>query len=154
MRPTCGHDGNPSRARMRGGRNRARNGDRAMASTRQKAASSQSAKRATRDAKSSTASKATTVKRAAADTPAPRTKKAAVTRTRSGDKLAVYRSKRDFGKTPEPQGTSPSRWKKNDNPFFVIQKHAASRLHYDFRLEVDGVLKSWAVPKGPSMDPA
>jgi DNA ligase D-like protein (predicted 3'-phosphoesterase) len=83
-----------------------------------------------------------------------RSTKPAVARTRSGDKLAVYRSKRDFGKTPEPQGTSPSRWKKNDNPFFVIQKHAASRLHYDFRLEVDGVLKSWAVPKGPSMDPA
>jgi DNA ligase D-like protein (predicted 3'-phosphoesterase) len=72
----------------------------------------------------------------------------------SGDKLAVYRSKRDFGRTPEPEGGSPGAWKKTGNPYFVIQKHAASRLHYDFRLEVDGVLKSWAVPKGPSMDPA
>jgi DNA ligase D-like protein (predicted 3'-phosphoesterase) len=68
-------------------------------------------------------------------------------------KLARYRSKRDFGKTPEPQGKTTSQWKKANNPFFVIQKHDATRLHYDFRLEVDGVLKSWAVPKGPSMDP-
>jgi len=65
----------------------------------------------------------------------------------------VYRSKRDFGKTPEPSGGTTSHWKKDRNPFFVIQKHAASRLHYDFRLEIDGVLKSWAVPKGPSMNP-
>ncbi|HYC56576.1 MAG TPA: DNA polymerase ligase N-terminal domain-containing protein [Candidatus Binatia bacterium] len=73
---------------------------------------------------------------------------------RTRDPLAVYRSKRDFGKTPEPEGRKGSKWKKGKNPFFVIQKHAASRLHYDFRLEVDGVLKSWAVPKGPSMNPA
>lgn len=70
------------------------------------------------------------------------------------DLLAVYRNKRDFGRTPEPQGTAGSKWKKDNNPFFVIQKHDASRLHYDFRLEVDGVLKSWAIPKGPSMNPA
>ncbi len=73
---------------------------------------------------------------------------------RSVDKLAVYHSKRDFGRTPEPEGASTGTWKKTGNPYFVIQKHAASRLHYDFRLQVDGVLKSWAVPKGPSMDPS
>ncbi|MFN2378350.1 MAG: DNA ligase D [Candidatus Binatia bacterium] len=73
--------------------------------------------------------------------------------SRPADKLARYRSKRDFGRTPEPQGESTHTWRKTGNPYFVIQKHAASRLHYDFRLEVDGVLKSWAVPKGPSMDP-
>jgi DNA ligase D-like protein (predicted 3'-phosphoesterase) len=76
---------------------------------------------------------------------------------RSTDKLSIYRSKRDFGRTPEPEGASPDAlqkaWRKTGNPYFVIQKHAASRLHYDFRLEVNGVLKSWAVPKGPAMDP-
>lgn len=75
-------------------------------------------------------------------------------KTEVSGKLAKYRSMRDFGKTPEPQGKKGSQWKTKGNPFFVIQKHAASRLHYDFRLEVDGVLWSWAVPKGPSMDPS
>ena len=70
--------------------------------------------------------------------------------------LKTYRDKRDFRKSPEPSGKGRSRgqWKKNRNPIFVVQKHAARTLHYDFRLEVEGVLKSWAVPKGPSTDPS
>ncbi len=68
------------------------------------------------------------------------------------EQLGLYRAKRDFKKTNEPSGTqkiAPA-----DYPRFVIQKHAATRLHYDLRLEVDGVFKSWAVTKGPSIDPA
>lgn len=65
-------------------------------------------------------------------------------------KLGEYERKRDFTKTPEPKAAAR---KKGGRPIFVIQKHDARNLHYDFRLEVDGVLKSWAVPKGPSTDP-
>jgi len=77
-------------------------------------------------------------------------------KTPTGDtkeKLATYRRKRDFAQTPEPSGASTGATP-DDAPRFVIQRHRARRLHYDFRLEIDGVLVSWAVPKGITLDPS
>jgi bifunctional non-homologous end joining protein LigD len=65
--------------------------------------------------------------------------------------LEEYRRKRQFNKSPEPAGRGRRRSRRR---IFVVQKHDASRLHYDFRLAIDGILVSWAVPKGPSMNPA
>src|SRR4026207_2291790 len=70
---------------------------------------------------------------------------------KKSSKLAEYHRKRDFTRTAEPRGAA----RRNARALaYVIQKHAASHLHYDLRLELDGVMKSWAVPKGPSLDPA
>ena len=79
-----------------------------------------------------------------------------------GERLSSYERKRDFGRTPEPSGRGrrdqqpPEGAKKSaipDGPRFVVQRHRARRLHYDLRFEIDGVLASWAVPKGPTLDP-
>jgi len=89
---------------------------------------------------------------------APRSrKKTPAPETPADAPLATYNAKRDFGVTAEPAGKVPTRPRKAASRTalsFVIQKHWASRLHYDFRLELDGVMVSWAVPKGPSFDPA
>ena len=66
------------------------------------------------------------------------------------DRLADYHAKRDPQRTPEPSG---SRARKGRKPRFVVQRHDARSLHFDFRLEIDGVLVSWSVPKGPSLNP-
>jgi len=75
-------------------------------------------------------------------------------KTLSRAQLAEYRRKRDFGRTQEPSGKTTSSPTRSGRLRFVVQKHAASHLHFDLRLEVDGVMKSWAVPKGLSLDPS
>ena len=77
------------------------------------------------------------------------------------DRLDLYSRKRRFGETPEPSGTAARKKAgrksaarvSNEALSYVIQEHDARRLHYDFRLELNGTLLSWAVPKGPSLDP-
>jgi bifunctional non-homologous end joining protein LigD len=80
----------------------------------------------------------------------PRAKARRAAKRKPGS-LATYYAKRRFQETPEPRGRVARGAKHN---LYMIQKHAATRLHYDFRLELDGVLKSWAVTKGPSLDPS
>ena len=79
-------------------------------------------------------------------------------RTKESEPLAEYKKKRDFTATPEPEGSSEPRSSHSAAPAinklaFVVQKHDATRVHYDLRLECAGVMMSWAVPKGPSYDP-
>ncbi len=85
-----------------------------------------------------------------------RPRRASSDESRAEGKLRTYHARRDFGRTPEPSGKDTRRRARGGDGelAFVVQKHAATRLHYDFRLELDGVLLSWAIPRGPSLDPS
>lgn len=127
-----------------------------------RAAAKQPAKAATkRTGKGNAASAATgSATRSTPRSTARATKRPSASRAARGaspDPLQRYRTMRDFGTTAEPAGGATARRaaaKASEGLSFVVQKHAARRLHYDFRLELDGTLKSWAIPKGPSLDPA
>jgi bifunctional non-homologous end joining protein LigD len=75
------------------------------------------------------------------------------TKSRSKSSLTEYERKRDFSRTNEPSGGARGAKARRKHPRFAFQKHSATSEHYDLRLEVDGVLASWAIPKGPSLDP-
>jgi bifunctional non-homologous end joining protein LigD len=115
-----------------------------------------SAKKATTKRSSQTGAATPRSTRAAVAKTAPKSKtvpkRAPVARKATSDPLAEYQSKRDFTKTAEPSGKRAA--SRVGKLRFVIQKHAATQLHFDLRLELDGVMKSWAVPKGPSADPS